>query len=291
MRPKAAVIWNFCILTVAALTLLSCQSMPPDEDPARELRETIAPALGLEFEGELTQGLEKNFVGVRSDVLLLTRRTDSRTYFVQDERFGVTRAGGIFEGSDRELLERCRAISERLGIPANQIKEASVLQVNSNVARLDDSGALRAEPTRKGERYARLVRSIDGVPIFSSSVMLALDRKGAIGFLELHWPEISKEALSSARDMQDLIKRGWKPPALEKAEVESVEAGVLHSPAVGFVMDVQPAIRIIYRTSDGSVGKKPVLYLDGKGRAVEMPRQFESQEVAPEKAREERGHK
>ena len=56
MRPQAAIIWSFCILTVIALALSACEVMPPDEDPARELREIIAPALGLEFKGELTQG-------------------------------------------------------------------------------------------------------------------------------------------------------------------------------------------------------------------------------------------
>lgn len=283
MKTKKIVIQTVSLLTVLVLT--GCRSI----DATRELREEIAPALGLHFEGDLEQGEEKNFLGIRSDELLLSRRSDSRTYFVQDERFGLTREGGIFEGEDNELLERCRSIATLLGVPVAEIDEASVLRVMNNVATIDVSGAVHTEEPQRGERYARLTRSMDGVPVFSSSVMLALDRQGKIGFLELHWPKISLEIVDRARSMQEQVERGWEGPALEEAYVESVEVGILHSPAVAFVMDVQPVIRVIYSLPDGSVGKKPVLYLDSEGRAVPLPRQFEHLDVRLEGVREQNG--
>jgi hypothetical protein len=285
MTAERTVIRKLSLLVVAVLALAACRTTRSVEDPTRELREKIAPALGLSFKGDLTQGQDKNFLGIRSDQLLLSRRSDSRTYFVQDERFGLLREGGVFEGGDDELLERCRSIAQRLGVPAGEIEEASVLQVMNNVATIDGTGSVRTEEPQRGERYARLTRSVDGVPVFSSSVMLALNREGGIGFLELHWPEITPQAIAEARSMREQVERGWKPPELEGAHVESVEVGILHSPAVAFVMDVQPVIRVIYSPSDRTVGKKPVLYLDSRGHEVPRPRQFERLDVPAEGAR------
>ena len=62
------------------------------------------------------------------------------------------------------------------------------------------------------------------------------------------------------------MKDGWNPPERVNAVVESVEAGVIHSPAVGFAMDVRPAIRVIYTPIRYS--GKVMLYLDRNGRVI-----------------------
>ena len=279
-----------CFAFVVLATSAGCESRLPEEDPARELRESIAPELGLAFQGDLKQGEEKNFVGVRSEHLLLSRRNDSRTYFIQDERWGVARSGGVFDGPDDELIERSKEVAVRLEIDPAEISKASVIQVMSNSASVDPvTGEVKTEIPGMGERYGQLTRSVQGVPVFSSRVLMALDKKGQIGFLELHWPIISDTVIAEALKLQEQTHRGWKPPQLAEAQVESIEAGILHSPAIGFVMDIKPVIRVVYRPSSPDVGKKAVLYLDAQGRSVPIPRQFEKLELPEEKQRK-RGH-
>jgi hypothetical protein len=57
--------------------------------------------------------------------------------------------------------------------------------------------------------------------------------------------------------------------------MEAVEAGVIHSPAIGFFMDISAAIRVIYLGQEPSVGRKPLLYLDRHGSPVVLPRDIE----------------
>jgi hypothetical protein len=279
---------NLSALIFAAFLTVQVGCVPnrPEKDPARELREIIAPKIGLVFEGDLKQGEEKNFVGVRSKHLLLSRRIDSRTYFIQDERWGLTRSGDIFQGSDEELIERTKNVAISLGIDPVEISEASVMQVMNNVASVNPkTGMVKTEKPQKGERYGRLTRSVRGLAVFSSGVLMTLDLKGDIGFLELHWPELPNKVIAEASRLQEQVSRGWKPPQLTGAKVESIEAGVIHSPALGFEMDITPVIRVIYRSSSSEVGKKAVIYLNRDGHKIKIPRQFEKLQVPEEKER------
>lgn len=271
---------------LAALALPGCRTTGPP-DPVTELREVIAPALGLDFKGEVSEGTERNFTGLRSEDLLLSRRSDSRTFFVQNEAFGVARPGGIFQGSDEELLDKARKIGETLGLPPGEILEASVIQVQSRVASVDPATqVVSMEEAERAERYAHLVRAVKGIPVFTSRLLLALDRAGDIGYLELHWPEVPSAVLAQATELQAVVEKGWQPPTLEGARAEEVEAGVVHSQAVGFLMEVRPVIRVIYSPVDPSIGRKPMLYLDAAGRPVELPRDLERVDPPPDDKRE-----
>ena len=106
----------------------------------------------------------------------------------------------------------------------------------------------------------------------SSSVKLGLTHTGNVGRLELHWPTLPAYVVREADVLRTLVRRGFKPPALRDAGVESIEVGMLHSPAIGFFMDAAAAIRVIYRGKDESIGRKPTLYLDRHGQPVAMPR-------------------
>jgi hypothetical protein len=95
---------------------------------------------------------------------------------------------------------------------------------------------------------------------------------GEIGFLEVHWPEIPIRVIEMARRYRELSGTNWRAPELEGAHIESVTAGILHSPAAATVMDIVPVIRVIYAPLDKRIGKKPVAYVDPKGKPVAMPR-------------------
>jgi hypothetical protein len=290
MKTKIAAMSFGCIAAIAAGLLSSaCKSTyspaRPDSE-ARRLERLGVTELHLDFGGKVTEGAARNVIGVRSESLLLSRRIDSRTYFVQDKRYGVTGEAGVFAGADEELLRSSREVATHLGVPPSEVERAVVLRVQGGVAGPDGAGGkLVVEETLTENRLARLTRRIDGVPVFSSRLLLGLTRDQRIGFMELHWPEIPPQTVIEARRYAKLIQGGWKAPYLVGAEVESVEAGILHSPAVGFVMDIQPVIRVIYAPDESRVAKKPVLYLNADGKPVPLPRQFEK---LPEHARQTR---
>lgn len=259
-----------------------------DEAEAQRLRE-LADGLGLDVSAPRRIGVEGNTAGIETEDLLFSRRLDSRTYFVQNRRFGVAKeGGGAFEGPDEDLLGAARNFMERLEAPAGEIAETSVLAEQAQEGRVDpETGKLRVEDPYAGKRLALVTRQIDKLPVWSSSVTLGLTWDGTIGFLQLHWPEVPAKVIDRAHKLQAIASQGWRPPERPGATVESVEAGIIHSPAVGFVMDFAAAIRVIYAPTDASFGKKPTLYLDEDGTDVPIPRQFEKFEEPPLAARPE----
>jgi hypothetical protein len=229
---------------------------------------------------------EGNMVGLRSENVTFSRRLDSRTYFAHDRRYGMTRGAGIFAGSDEELQKLASAVLVNLDIPAAEMAQTTVLQEKSQVAHFArETGKIEAEKEELGNRQVRISRNIEGVPVFSSHALLGFGKGGEIGFMEVHWPEIPAHVLAEAHRLEYKVKNGWRPPEQKEAVVESVEAGIIHSPAVGFLMDIYPAIRVIYAPVDKRAGQKPVIYFDRQGQRLPPPREFYAQ---PEELREHR---
>jgi hypothetical protein len=276
----------FRLIALGVLTgLVSCHpAKPPHPSPDDALVKLARGPLHLEVPADVEVKSEANLTGFRSGEVLFSRRKDSRTYFVHDQRYGATRPGGTFGGSDDQLVRRAREMVVALGLPPSEIDRTSVLQENSRVGHRDPATKkIVLEPTQSGGRSVLVTRRIVGIPVFSSRALVGLTRKGSAGFLELHWPEIPPGAIEEGRRLQELVNSAWRPPALEGARVESVEAGIIHSPAIGFVMDVYPVIRIVYAPTDGKLGRKPVTYVDASGKTVPVPRQFEHGPRPPEK--------
>jgi len=103
-------------------------------------------------------------------------------------------------------------------------------------------------------------------------LVLNLDAKSNIAFLELNWPDITEDTIKFARHLQSIASREFKPPAIEGAKIEQVQVVILHSPAVAFYNDQVAALQVIYRPERPELGKKPVRYVDGEGRDVKLPR-------------------
>ncbi len=247
--------------------------------------------LPLAKESELRS--EGNLYGFRSTESLFSRRVDSRTYFVQDLRAAQEKELKIFEGPNKEYTDRLTEVFRALEIPAAEIAQSKVLQEETQEGQLDPkTGKLVREEPRPGKRWAMATRQVEGLPVFSSRALMGLSVDGRISFLELHWPVISAEVLLEAHRLQERVRSKFRPPALEGAHVESVEAGILHSPAVSFVMDIHPVIRVTYAPDAKGLGKKAVRYLDANGREVAAPRQFaQPLERPPEKPRQTPGAK
>lgn len=264
---------------VALLGLAACQSTPrPDWSDQAELDDLMrsAKAIGLDLQDPERLGAEQNLVAARTRDLLFSRRTDSRTFFVQDQRYGPGRPAGLAKVGDAELLAACRRISGALGIPAEEIADGRILREQLQVARFDgETGNSEVEPPVAGRRMAELTRQVEGLPVFSSRVLMGQTGAGGVGFLEAHWPEVPAAVRKEAHRLAYKVAHGWQAPEQQGARIESVQAGIVHSPAAGFVMDVYPAIRVVYTPVDPAMGRKLMLHLDRDGKPVPYPRQFD----------------
>ena len=258
-----------------------------DPDRLAQIGEEV---LGLSFGDDSRAGAEQNLAGVRSSQALFSARLDSRTFFAQNERFGVDRPDGVFRGGDDELIERAVRIVERLGLPAEEIAGRAAVTEQTQAGRVEDGRVVEVEEVQAGKRFARLTRQVEGLPVWSSNVLVGLTALRTVGFLQLHWPRIPQEVAARAVKLASAAREGFTPPELAGAKVESVEAGILHSPALGFLMEFQAAIRVVYAPEDETMGKKPVLYIDESGAEVALPRAFEAkEEPAPPTRPEQHG--
>lgn len=247
-----------------------------DRAEMQEFNELAKRLLGLKFEPDVKTAAEANMIGMRSAGLLFSRRLDSRTFFIQNLKEGEGKSAGYFQGSEEVLSKRAHDILERLKIPRSEWGKEGTIQENTQTGRREPSGTVTLGPVTKGRRTLTLARQIEGLPVFASYLKLVLDRGGEIGFMELHWPEIPSNVVTEAHRLGYKVKGGWRPPELARARVESVEAGIIHSVAPGLLMDIYPAIRVIYAPTGEAVGVKPMQYFDRSGRPVPIPRQIDA---------------
>jgi len=216
-----------------------------------------------------------NVSGIRTKTLAYSHRHDSRTIFASDARYGYLGRAGAWTGSDRTAAAACRRALRAAKAPAKEIAGIDVLAEMSQVAeRVGDEEVRVHEPTLL-RKVARAERAAEGLPVWSSYATVGLNADGDIGWLELHWPDLPEAVVKEGAVLQKLADRGVEPPELPGARPEKVEVGIIHSPAVGFHMDIAAALRIVYLGDDPEVGRKPTLYLDRHGEPVARPRDIE----------------
>ena len=213
---------------------------------------------------------ERNVLSVAGDRVCFAQRLDCRTYFVENLDYGHDRPGGVFGGSDEEQLAYGRSMVERLGIAPEEIATEDVLREYGQAVELDPATGevLQVTPSRELRSFIHLTRRVAGSAVWSSHLKLGLTAERTIGFLELHWPTIPDSVVRESQRLQRMVSSGWTPPELPSATVESIEAGVVHTPAVGYFLDVHAAVRVIYRSDDPSIGRKPMYHLDRHGSPV-----------------------
>lgn len=272
-----------CVLILGGVTSCILKQDPTgnsnqSDAQAEELKRLgqLANTLNLNVGKVTNRGAERNMIGLKSDNVLFSHRSDSRTYFIEDKRYGEGKEYGVFRGSDGEMLEISRTILRQLNIPADEIAQAKVITEKHQTGQVDPATKkIIVGEIREGKKTANLPRQIKNIPVFSSHARIGLTTNKSIGFMELHWPEISSQVIGEAQRLQETVKGGWRAPEQKGAHIESIEAGIIHSPALGFVMDIRPAIRVIYASDDKTMGRKLMLYVDANGKPVPLPRQFD----------------
>ena len=114
------------------------------------------------------------------------------------------------------------------------------------------------------------------MPVWSSYATLGLTSDGQVGRLEVHWPDLPEAVVEEGAFLQKLAGRRVEDcPRWPVRAPEAVEAGIIHSPAIAFFMDIAAALRVVYRGDDPRVGRKPTVYLDRHGGPVIRPRDID----------------
>ena len=215
-----------------------------------------------------------NVSGVRTKTLVFSRRRDSLTIFARDETYGYARKAGAWTGPDKDLIARARKILRAAGIPEAEIRRIKVVSERGTVAERLKSGEIRVERPELLRKLARAERRTAGLPVWSSHAVVGLTQEGTIGQLEIHWPHLTPGFSPRQRCWPRSSRRASSPRSYAVPR-SRVSKPVIHSPAIGFFMDVVPVVRCIYRASETRLGTKPLLYLDRHGEPVSLPRGIE----------------
>ena len=257
--------------------------MPNSIELQRELSRILQPELirnALRVAGFRLSKPEfasaRNISGIRTKEQTYSQRHDCRTVFASDSRYGDTHKGGAWTGADSKSIAMCRRVLTAAGVHSKEIhKLVSISEMGQLRERISEEKFDVNEPVVL-RKLGKAHRALDGIPVWSSYATVGLTRKGGLGWLEVHWPEITNSVLAEAKILQRFVKsRGYKAPDVTSAEIEKIEVGIVHSPAIGFYMDVFPTVRLIYRADDRGLGRKPVVYLDRHGEQITMPRDID----------------
>ena len=243
-----------------------------DKSEAAFHRDLAARLCKLRFDDALPVIAEVNTLCIASADAYFAQRLDCRTYFAQRHGYGHDRPEGVFCGPEDEQLAYCRELCKRLGIAHDEIARTDVLHEFGQAVQIapKTNQVVDTRPRRELRTIVHAERRAKGVPVWSSHLTFGLTEQREVGFLELHWPDLPEAVIREARRMTEMVSCGWQAPEQTVAEVEAVEAGIVHTPAIGYFFDVHAAIRVIYRSLDPNIGRKPMYHFDRHGVPVRL---------------------
>lgn len=274
-----------------ACVLSACVSVQKqlDDKRANELAALGASNFGIKWEGRLVGADERGVTAVTDGVTTLTTRAGARIFIIHNREEIPPSEQTAFNGSDAELKSVGMKFLQAAGAKEDEVADVQVLQQFTQSGEIQPGGKeVKVLPPQKSHRTLMISRRVAGVDVVSSRLMLNVDSAGRAAFMELAWPDISREVLDLAVRYKKLTESQYVAPQLEGADVETVQAVVLHSPAVGFYNDETAAIRVIYRPNAKQVGQKPVRYVDERGEDVKLPRDVDRPREEPVKRAEGR---
>lgn len=266
------------------LTVTQAKALEPEA--AKRLTEIGAKVFGIQWVGKLIAVADRGFQVVTDRRTILSYRPAGNGWIVQNAA-GRSEGSG-FRGSDSELISRGRKILSGLGVESGEIANVKVLQQYVTAGVLDPATRrMRAEQPHPDRRTLLVTRAIRNIPVWSSRLQLDVNERGNVVAFEMSWPRIEPRVLAGAARLRDVVAAGgFKPPPRAGAKVQSVDAGILHSPLVSLLDEQVAAVRIIYSPTNPRFGMKPVVYLGADGKPVSLPRSMPALEEKPLPVRE-----
>jgi len=260
-----------------------------DDKQVKELGAQGASNFGIHWEAPLVGAGDHGVAAVTDGVTTLTTRPGTRIFIVHNRKEFPPSERTTFKGSDEELKSVGMRFLRAAGAREDEVAEARVLHQFTQSGNVEPAGKeVKVQPAQESYRTLMVSRRVAGVDVLSSRLLLHADSAGGAAFMELAWPDISREVLDRAMRYKKLTEERYAAPGFEGAEVEAVQAVVLHSPAVGFYDDATAAIRVIYRPNARQVGQKAVRYIDERGEDVKLPRDVDRPPEAAAKRAEPR---
>jgi hypothetical protein len=182
------------------------------------------------------------------------------------------------EVSQERLLPRIDAALERAGLKVPDRKFAWFQDEFAGAAPKGKESIDPREHAKLVARTAAFTRSVDGVPIFGSELLVGLDPDGQIGRLRLHWPRIEPSMLRQARGLQEMVEsKKWRlPKGVESEGTEILEtiAGVGHSAFADPHFKATPVVRVLVRRvtreTQYPLQSTAYKYFDASGREVQF---------------------
>jgi hypothetical protein len=257
-----------CILSGCAST----QKIAGQPADPKQIGDLGARDFGIKWEDRLVGGEARGVTAVTDGATTLTTRAGNRVFILHNRKVFPPSDETAFGGTDGELASTGTRLLLASGARKEEIAEVRVLQQFTRGGELVGK-EVKMLPPERSHRTLVISRRVAGVEVVSSRLILNLDNAGRAAFMELAWPDISRDVLDRAVRYRELVAaKKFTAPRVEGAEMEAVQAVVLHSPAVGFYNDAMAAIRVIYRPLVKEMGRKAVRYVDERGEDVELPR-------------------
>ena len=267
---------SVALLTAFALADAAVAAEALSKEDAKALADFGTKAFGIHWNGQMRSAVEKNVQAVSDGTITLTTRKGSRTYIVNNKKLTSSPAQLDYAGKDADLQKIGMRFLQAAGVNRAEISDVRVVHQTTQTALRDPTASgFKLDKPKSGAPTLMVARQIDGIPVISSRTVLNVDRIGNVAFMELSWPDIAPEVVDRAQRLRKIASAQYQAPRVEGASVESVQAVILHSPAVGFYDDATAAIRVTYRSDSQTTGKLGVRYLDEGGKEVAMPRQID----------------
>jgi hypothetical protein len=258
------------------------RGQPLGAEEARKLQAMSTKIFGIKWQDKVTGVEARGFEGLTDGTTTLSYRATGNAWFLQNPK---RRAGPGFQGTDDQLIARGRDILRGLGVNPAEFAETKVLQHYVETGLVDPkTHQMKTDGPKKDRRMLLMTRAIRGIPVWSSRLMLDVDQEGQIAAIEISWPKLSTKTIEGAIALQRAVgaeygRGSFKAAEKPGAKVESVQAGILHSPAAAFVDEQVAAIRIVYTPTDKRLSMKPVYYVAADGSPVALPRQMDVRET------------
>ena len=279
------------LLAVLFPVLVQCQSVKPRPEAVgvapRELapgeRDELVKSITSRFNQDVSPEARYSAAGpfrfVSSDRFLYMERTDVGSVAYEQSRYGVSDAPLDPRAITKEvLLSRIEAGFARTSLRADGREFDAFF--DEFVGAAEPKGlSIDFDPRSVSKLVARTAafrRSLEGIPVFGSELIVGLTPDGAIGRFRLHWPKIDDEVLKEAKELQNATrtKRWIVPEVMRSGDIDILEetAGVGHSAMADPGFRQRAVVRVLYRKSSRDpqypLASTTYKYFDSRGREV-----------------------
>jgi len=249
----------------------------PDE--RYEISNRLAARFGAPDASDMRIATAGTYRFIHAPEYLYFERADTGSVGLELPQYGTSPAGLDATALDKDtVLGRVEVALLRAGLRAEG-RHFDTFYDEFAGAALPESLPPGFDPKAASTHMARTTvykRTLNGVPVFGSELLVGLMPDGTIGRLRLHWPELDARLAADAVALQRAVRsQQWAlPDSVTGPETTILETstGIVHSGFADPGMRAQAVVRVMYRKQSpdtelplSSTGYK---YFDANGNEV-----------------------